>query len=484
MPLTVTNTLTNRAEPFEPIEPGKVGIYACGVTVYDVCHIGHAMQALIYDVMRNYFRYAGFEVRYVRNYTDVDDKIINRAAELGIDALTHSENMIRKTLEDLALLGVAPADEEPRVSDHIPQIIALIETLIADGKAYAADGDVYFSVSAFPKYGCLSNRCTEEMQAGSRVEVNPKKRDPMDFTLWKQAKPGEVSWPSPWGEGRPGWHIDCSALAREYLGDTFDIHGGGKDLIFPHHENEIAQSEAATGKPFARYWIHNGLVTVEGRKMSKSLGNFMTITEVVEKYYPETIRYTILRNHYSSNIDFSEQSFYDAYSRLIYFYTTLRKADELVARFPDAPDEIPAHLKLPEVTAKFDAAMEDDFNTTVAIAELGEVFKWLNDFITAKKPKGKQKVAAVKTITAALRTCFGVLGLLQKTPKEGLADIQAYLVRQKNIDVDAIGALIAARTEARTAKDWARADEIRDQLEERGIAIMDMAEGTEWQVLP
>jgi len=483
MKLTVTNTLTKRREPFAPIEPGKVGIYACGVTVYDACHIGHAMQALIYDVMRAYFRYQGLDVLYVRNYTDVDDKIIARAAELGVDALTHSENMIRETLSDLALLDIQPADVEPKVSEHIPEIIAMIETLIENGSAYASDGDVYYRVSAYEKYGCLSNRSPEEMRAGARVEVNPKKRDPMDFTLWKQAKEGEVSWPSPWGEGRPGWHIECSALAMKYLGETFDIHGGGKDLIFPHHENEIAQSEQATGKPFARYWIHNGLVTVEGRKMSKSLGNFMTIKEAVEKYYPETIRYTILRNHYSSNIDFSDQSFYDAYSRLIYFYTTLRKVDEAAASFPDAT-ESPEHLKPPAVREKFEQAMNDDFNTTVAIAGLGEAFKWVNDLLAAKKPKMKQKIAVLKSVVADLRACMDVLGLLRKTPAEGLAAIQAYLVRDKKLDTAEIEGLIADRVAARAAKDWARADEIRETLEKRGISVMDSPEGTTWQVLP
>ncbi|MDJ0842123.1 MAG: cysteine--tRNA ligase [Acidobacteriota bacterium] len=484
MNLSVTNTLTNRKEKFEPLEPQTIKMYACGITVYDVCHIGHAMQALIYDVMRDYFEYRGYKVTYVRNYTDVDDKIINRAAALGIDPLELSEKMIQEGMEDLASLDIRPGDIEPRVSDHIPEIIAIIEQLISNDAAYSAGGDVYYKVSANPDYGCLSNRSPDEMRAGARVEVNPNKQDPMDFALWKSAKGGEISWPSPWGAGRPGWHIECSALSMKYLGETFDLHGGGKDLIFPHHENEIAQSTLATGKPLARYWVHNGLVTMHGKKMSKSTGNFMSVRDAVARYYPETIRYTILSNHYSSNIDFTEQSFYNAYSRLIYFYNTLKKIDELGRQFPEAPQTIPPNVELPEVEARFQKAMDDDFNTTVAIANIGETFKWLNDFIAAKKPKLKQKMHALQTVAEPLRRCLAVLGLARRQPDEALADIQTYLVKEKNIDLAAVNQLIDERNAARTDKNWSQADALRDQLCEMGIIIMDTPKGTEWQVQP
>ncbi len=484
MSLSVYNTLTKQREVFKPIDPEKVGMYACGVTVYDICHIGHAMQAIIYDVIRNHLEFLGYKVTYVRNYTDVDDKIIDRAGAMGICPLEHSRNMIKATEDDLALLGVKAADVEPKVSDHIPDIIALIEALIARGCAYPANGDVYFKVNSFSQYGRLSNRSPEDMRAGARIAVNPDKKDPLDFALWKKAREGEVSWPSPWGEGRPGWHIECSALSCKYLGKNFDIHGGGQDLIFPHHENEIAQSLAACDCNFASYWIHNGLVTVEGRKMSKSFNNFISIRDAVEKYYPETIRFTILTHHYSSNIDFCEQAFYDAYSRLIYFYTTLKQVEELEARYPDYPKTVPPHITLPDVAAAFTRAMNDDFNTAAAIREIGVAFKFLNDLLTAKKPKLKQKIHALVEVITGLKLCLGVLGLLQETPAKGLAGIQDYLVRRKAIDVVQVEELVTQRNEARDAKDWARADRIRDTLNEKGISVMDGPEGTVWLVQP
>lgn len=484
MTLTVYNTLNNKHEPFEPVEKGKISIYACGVTVYDICHIGHAMQAIIYDVIRNYFEFLGNEVTYIRNFTDVDDKIIERAKKLGIPPLEHSENMIRSSQKDMASLGVRPATYEPRVSEHIPDIIELIEELIGKNHAYDVEGDVYFDVTSFDGYGKLSNRCIQDMQSGARIQVNQAKRNPGDFALWKKAKPGEVSWPSPWGEGRPGWHIECSAISMHYLGKTFDIHGGGKDLIFPHHENEIAQSEGATGQIFANYWIHNGLVTVENRKMSKSYNNFISIEDAVAKYHPETIRYTILSHHYTANIDFSEKSFYDAYSRVLYFYNTLERIDAAVEQMPQAPETFPDGLVLPNVLEDFNKAMNEDFNTAIALRDIGAAFKFLNDLLTAKKPKLKQKVHTLKTVADQLRSCLRVLGLIQEKPADAIANIQEYLVRQKNIDVDAVKARLREREEARLAKDWARADEIRNALTEDGICIMDSPQGTTWQVLP
>lgn len=485
MDITLYNTLTGKREVFKPIEEGKVSMYACGVTVYDVCHIGHGMQAIIYDVVRNFFEHLGYEVKYVRNYTDVDDKIIDRAAKLGVPALEHSERMIEQCEQDMARLGVLAANVEPKVSDHIEEIIAIIERIIGNGGAYASEGDVYYKVGAKEDYGKLSNRNVEEMRAGSRVDVNPKKKDPMDFALWKAAKDGEVSWPSPWGPGRPGWHIECSAMAIKHLGERFDIHGGGKDLIFPHHENEIAQSEAATGQQFCNYWVHNGLVTVDGKKMSKSLNNFMSIEDAVTRYHSETIRYTILTHHYSSNIDFNEQAFYDAYSRLIYFYNTLKRLDELFAATPQYAENIPDGIEIPETEAAFCKAMADDLNSPVAISELGKAFKFINDFLAAKSPKKmKAKLHTLKLVYTPLVKCLKILGFLQKDAATTLAEIQEYLIRAKGIDTDAVEALLAQRKQARVDKDWARSDEIRDELNELGISVMDTPNGTEWQVAP
>lgn len=484
MTLSVYNTLTNKREIFKPIEEGKVKMYACGVTVYDVCHIGHGMQAIIYDVIRNYFEYLGMEVVYVRNYTDVDDKIINRANEMDICPLEHSCNMIKASEDDLDLLGVKPATVQPKVSDNIPEIIDLVQTLIQRGHAYESGGDVYFHVASFPEYGKLSNRTPEDMMAGARITPNPNKKDHMDFALWKKAKEGEISWDSPWGKGRPGWHIECSALAMKYLGPNFDIHGGGKDLIFPHHENEIAQSMAGCSCNFANYWIHNGLITVEGRKMSKSFNNFLSIRDAVEQYCPETIRYTILKHQYTSNIDFSERSFYDAYSRLIYFYNTLAQIDGLKAAHPDYPQTMPQGIELPKVEEAFVEAMNDNFNTTVAIREIGAAFKFLNDLLTAKKPKLKQKLHALVELSDTLKRIGGVLGLFQETPVEALAGIQKYLIKQKNVDVARVESVIEQRNKARADKDWAAADQLRDSLIADGISVMDTAEGTVWQVQP
>jgi len=484
MSLVIQNTLSNQREAFQPLEPGKIKMYACGVTVYDVCHIGHGMQAIVYDVLRNYFKFKGFEVTYVRNYTDVDDKIIARANELGVSALEHSEKMIQETEADLALLGVKPADHQPKVSDHIPEIIDLIQSIIEHGGAYESGGDVYFDVQSFPQYGCLSNRTPEELQAGVRVEVNPNKRNPADFALWKRAKEGEVAWDSPWGPGRPGWHIECSALAMKFLGKAFDIHGGGRDLIFPHHENEIAQSLKGTDGPFAKYWIHNGLVKVDGRKMSKSFNNFLSIRDAVRDYHPETIRFTILSHHYSGSIDFSEKSFYDAYHRLIYFYNTLKRIDQMVAMVSEYPDSLPANFEMPEIEADFIKAMDDDFNTVQALAKIGQVFKLMNDLIAAKKPKMKMKLHALVTMKEQVKKALAILGLCQEEPEMGLAQIQDYLVRSKKVDLEKVQSLLNDREQARSEKEWGKADELRDQLLEMGVAVMDTPSGTEWQVLP
>lgn len=480
----VYNTMTKKREPFETKEPRKVSMYACGLTVYDLSHIGHGMQAIIYDMIRNYFEFKGYEVTYVRNYTDVDDKIIARANQLGKQALAYSQEMIDQSLADMALLGVAPATIEPKVSEHIPEIISLIETLIEKGHAYESNGDVYFDVRSFPKYGCLSNRDPEDLRSGARIEVNPDKRDPLDFTLWKKAKEGEVFWASPWSDGRPGWHIECSAMAVKYLGEEFDIHGGGRDLVFPHHENEIAQSCAAHEGCYARYWIHNGLILVNGQKMGKSNGNFYTIQDAVAKYHPETIRYTILKSHYTANIDFCEDAFHNSYSRMLYFYNTFKRTEELRVQFPDAEVKQLDNITVPKVREAFERVMDDDFNTVAALREINAGFKFINDLLAAKKPKMKQKAGVILAVADEVKTCLSVLGLGQKPSAEALAEIQGYLIRARNICPEQVARRLQERDSAREQKEWAKADEIRDALIADGIAVMDTPNGTEWQVLP
>ncbi|MCB1052273.1 MAG: cysteine--tRNA ligase [Acidobacteria bacterium] len=482
MTITLYDTLTQTKKPFSPVQAGKVSLYACGVTVYDLCHIGHAMQAIIYDVIRRYLEFRGFEVIYVRNYTDVDDKIIQRAQERGMHPLDLSAEMIQACESDLDLLEVQPATHSPKVSEFMPQITQMIETLIQNGHAYAASGDVYFRVRSFGRYGCLSNRRCEDLQAGSRVEVNPLKEDPMDFALWKSAKPGEVSWSSPWGEGRPGWHIECSAMAVALLGETFDIHGGGKDLIFPHHENEIAQSECATGKPFANYWIHNGLLTVDGRKMSKSLNNFLTIRDAVAKYHPHTIRYAILSHQYGTNIDFSEKVFYDAYQRLIYLYTLLAKLQELEDQFPDVERQAPAPEDA-EWVEKFRQAMDDDFNSAAAFGVLSAGCKAFNDLL-AQSGKLKNRAPQLLWLGRHIREYLGIFGLAPGEPKTKLAEINQYLIRSKGLDVAWVEDQIAERQALRQNKKYEEADQVRQRLIERGVLVMDTPNGTTWQVQP
>ncbi len=338
MALRVYNTLSGEKEVFVPLKPGRAGMYVCGVTVYDFCHIGHARANVVFDVIYRYLRYAGYDVTYVRNYTDIDDKIINRANQEGVDYRTISDRYIQAFDEDMERLGLAKPTVEPKATDHIGGIIAIIETLISKGHAYESEGDVYYAVETFPDYLKLSKRNLDEMKAGARVEVGDKKRHPMDFALWKDSKPGEPWWQSPWGKGRPGWHIECSAMSMEFLGATFDFHGGGKDLIFPHHENEIAQSEAANGCQFVRYWLHNGFVNINSEKMSKSLGNFFTIRQVLEKFDPETLRFFILSAHYRSPIDFSDQNLDEARTGLERIYSCLAALDEVLLGNPEMPE--------------------------------------------------------------------------------------------------------------------------------------------------
>ncbi|MBI5529007.1 MAG: cysteine--tRNA ligase [Deltaproteobacteria bacterium] len=483
MALKVFNTLTNRKDEFAPIEPGKVRMYVCGVTVYDMCHIGHARAYISFDVIQRYLRYAGLGLTYVRNYTDVDDKIIKRAAEIGEQTTVVSERFIREFETDMDALGVAKADIEPKVTEHIPEIVALIGKIIERGHAYVAGGDVYFSVRSFPRYLQLSGRQLDEMKAGARVEVDERKQDPMDFALWKESKPGEPWWDSPWGRGRPGWHIECSAMSSKYLGDTFDIHGGGKDLIFPHHENEIAQSEAASGKKFVNYWIHNGFVNINEEKMSKSLGNFFTIREVTARFHPEALRYFMLTTHYRSPINFSDQSLEEAQKRVEYAYQTLDAVNTMLAGGePKGGKNVNPPLVEGLIPA-FREAMDDDFNAAKVLGDLSEPLRLLNELSSGKSGKPKDDVKrTLWDLGTKVVEIGSVLGIMTRDPATVLSEIRDRKVKAKNLDPEKIETLIAARAEARKAKDFARADQVRDELKSMGVAVMDTPKGTAWRV--
>jgi cysteinyl-tRNA synthetase len=481
MSLRLYNTLTGTKEPFTPLQPGKVGMYVCGVTVYDYCHIGHARANIVFDIVYRYLKYSGYDVTYVRNYTDVDDKIIQRANERGISSTELAEEFIRAFDEDMDALGLEKPTIEPKATEHIDDIIALVQKLIDAGKAYAADGDVYFAVQSFDNYLKLSKRNLDEMQAGARIAPGEKKRNPMDFALWKAAKPGEPSWPSPWGEGRPGWHIECSAMSTRYLGESFDIHGGGKDLIFPHHENEIAQSEAASGKPFVKYWVHNGFVNVNQEKMSKSLGNFFTIRDILKQYDPEVVRFFILSAHYRSPIDFSDQNLKEARHGLTRFYEGLLAAGEVLRQCEvDASIEAEEGKELRE---RFESAMDDDFNTAQAIGFLFDGVRNMNRLMSEKKfRKKKDKVAAVSALYHTLRELGGVLGIFTSEPASWLERQKMAALADMDISAEEIEEKIAQRLQARKDKDFARSDAIRDELEARGILLLDSAEGTSWKI--
>ena len=456
--LEIFNSLTGRKEAFVPIEPGRIRMYVCGITVYDYCHLGHARMLLVFDMVVRYLRFAGFDVTYVRNITDIDDKIIRRAAENGesVDALT--ARFIDAMNEDCAALLMLPPDHEPRATGHIDEIVAMIGALVDKGYAYqGGNGDVYYHVGRFDAYGKLSGKRLEDLRAGARVDVDEAKQDPLDFVLWKAAKPGEPTWDSPWGPGRPGWHIECSAMSTSRLGDHFDIHGGGMDLKFPHHENEIAQSCAATGTPFVNVWMHNGFVRVDEEKMSKSLDNFFTVRDVLKAFQPEVIRYFMLASHYRSPLNYTDQNLHQAKSALDRLYTSLRG-------LPAA-----APLELDAYNERFIRVMNDDFNTAEAVALLQGMAREIN---TAREA-GEQARAAGLAATA--RAVGDVLGLLQDDP-------DAFLKGEAAGGEEAgIQALIALRDQARADKDWAESDRIRDELQARGIVLEDGPDGTTWR---
>ena len=457
--LRIYNSLTRKKEPFTPIEPGKVRMYVCGMTVYDLCHLGHARVLVVFDTVVRYMRYTGLDVNYVRNITDVDDKIIARANESGEDISTLTERYIQAMHEDTAELGVLPPTQEPRATASMDDIIGMIQSLVDRGHAYQAEnGDVYYDVSTFEQYGRLSGKQLDDLRAGERVAVDESKDDPLDFVLWKAAKPGEPSWPSPWGDGRPGWHIECSAMSTCCLGNHFDIHGGGQDLQFPHHENEIAQSEAATGDRFVNLWMHNGFVRINDEKMSKSLGNFFTVREILKLYQGEEVRYFVLASHYRSPLNFSDQLLDSARAALTRLYNSLRGVEPATGASGED-----------DYTARFEQAMNDDFNTPEAIAVLFD----LANHINRARDQGDGPEAS--RLAAILKKLANVLGLLE-------ADPETYLKGGGSADDNAqIEALIQQRLQARADKHWAEADRIRDELHGMGIELEDKGGETVWR---
>ena len=459
MALSIYSTLSKSKDILKPLEGNKVRMYVCGMTVYDYCHIGHARVMVAFDVVARWLRHRGYELTYVRNITDIDDKIIRRANENVEPFQALVDRMIEAMHEDEARLNVLRPDIEPRATDHIDGMHSMIQTLIDKGYAYApGNGDVYYRVGRFEGYGKLSRRRIEDLKIGARIEVDEAKEDPLDFVLWKAAKPGEPSWPSPWGAGRPGWHIECSVMSTCCLGETFDIHGGGPDLVFPHHENEIAQSEAATGKQYANAWMHAGAVRVDGEKMSKSLGNFFTIREVLAKYQPEVVRYLLVSSHYRSPINYSEDSLKEAKGALERFYTALRGLPAVSAAGGEA------------FVDRFGAAMDDDFNSPEACAVLFDMAREIN-----RLRETDQQAAAA--LAARLKELGSVLGVLQMDP-----DAFLQTGAQGKVNAAEVEALIAARLQARAEKNWAESDRIRDQLTAMGVVLEDGKGGTTWRV--
>ncbi|WP_348654810.1 cysteine--tRNA ligase [uncultured Psychrobacter sp.] len=473
--LVVYDSLTARKQPLQPLVAGKLGMYVCGMTVYDYCHIGHARVMVAFDMVVRWLSQLGYDVNYVRNITDIDDKIIARAIENNEDIGTLTQRFTKAMHDDAATLGCLSPDAEPRATDHIDEMQQMIATLIEGDYAYAADnGDVYYAVDSFADYGKLSKRKLNEMQAGSRVEVENIKRNPFDFVLWKAAKAGEPQWTSPWGQGRPGWHIECSAMSTKCLGNTFDIHGGGHDLQFPHHENEIAQSEAATGCEYANNWMHVGFINVDGEKMSKSLGNFFTIREVTNKYHPETVRFFLLSSHYRSQVNFSDSALNEAHNSLSRLYNALRIAEQQKNQALEMDNELINQAYQSAAGQAFIAAMNDDFNSSAAISVL---FSLASEVNKAAKAQDTDKAWQ---LAQQLRALSKSLNILQQPPKQFL---QAVIGEksENGLSDDAIDALIAERGDAKANKDYARADEIRLQLKEAGIELEDSSAGTTWR---
>ncbi len=502
--VTLFDSRTQKKRLLEPQTPGEIAMYVCGVTVYDLTHIGHARVFIVFDVLYRFLRHLGYDVNYVRNHTDVDDKILKRASEKGVDPLELAAHFIEELDRDMETLGIDPPTAEPKVSEHIDDIIAMNQVLLEKGHAYEAGGDVYYRVESFEGYGKLSHRKLEDMEAGrsGRVEETEKKEHPFDFALWKKSEDDQLGWDSPWGRGRPGWHIECSVMSTKYLGDTLDIHGGGRDLIFPHHENEIAQSEAASGaEPFADFWMHVGMVNVaeksdDGekivRKMSKSLGNFWTTRDVLNGYHPEAIRYFMHTTLYRNPITYALDNLEEATRRVQYLYTALSRIDRTLDRAGyDAFDNPPEGTRLADgfdelvegFMERFDAALADDLNTPKALALIGEIARAINE---ATESKSSPSDALALTLYRLRRHLVGagkVLGMLERDPTQALRELRDLRLKAMELDADVIDEKVAAREKAREEKDWERADALRDELDEMGVEIMDSPEGTSWRLL-
>jgi len=486
MSIKIYNTLTRKKESLAPLELNHVKLYVCGITSYDYCHIGHARSALAFDMIVRYLRYRGYKVTYVRNFTDIDDKIIKRAAEQNTTTEELANRFINEFYIDMDALGIDRPTIEPKATDHIQEMIELISDLIESGKAYQAGQDVYYSVSSFPEYGKLSGRNIDDMQAGARISVNEQKNNPMDFVLWKGSKPGEPTWNSPWGPGRPGWHIECSAMSRKYLGTTFDIHGGGQDLVFPHHENEVAQSEGANGTPFVTTWIHHGFVTISDEKMSKSLGNFLTIRDIRKQYHPEVIRFFIFSTHYRNPLDFSEAAMQDATAGLDRLYNCVIAIEKLTMEGDPAAASVVSKKdksKLSTIEERYQQAMDNDFNTAQAQAILFDTAKIMNK-IERQLPKNpcRDDIALLQETLIKFRKLAAIMGLLQENASDFLQQKKIALLEKLDIDEDTINTLIKKRNEARSLRNWARSDEIRDQLLAKNIELKDGPAGTTWEV--
>jgi cysteinyl-tRNA synthetase len=475
MTVMVYNTLSREKEPLEPIEPGKVGIYACGPTVYNFFHIGNARVFVVFDVIRRYLQYRGYAVRYVQNITDVDDKIIKRAEEEGVSAAEVADKYTRCYFEDADALGIHRADYHPRATDLIPEMVAYIEKLLENGFAYNLDGDVYFSIAKFKEYGQLSHQNLDELMEGARVDVDPRLHHPLDFALWKSAKPGEPSWESPWGKGRPGWHIECSVMSSKYLGDDFDIHCGGHDLIFPHHENEIAQSRAATGKGFAKAWLHAGYLNISGTKMSKSLGNITLVRDLLQTTNPEVIRHFLLSAHYRRPIDFTEDSFAESEAALTRVYVALNKAGRQARLLdkrsaPPEGEDVSLEPMRKKFVEDFEKSMDDDFNTPKALATVFDVIRDLNKVLDGPEA-WKCRAQDLRAVIEEIRRLGAVLGLFQGGDSHADSDLS-----EKLLDL-----FITLRAEARGRKDYELADTIRDRLLELGVVLEDTPDGTFWR---
>ncbi|KAL9338759.1 hypothetical protein Peur_067774 [Populus x canadensis] len=480
------NTMSRKKELFKPKVEGKVGMYVCGVTAYDLSHIGHARVYVTFDVLLRYLKHLGYDVHYVRNFTDVDDKIIARANELGEDPISLSKRYCEEFLHDMVYLHCLPPSVEPRVSDHMPQIIDMIERILENGYAYRIDGDVYFSVDKLPEYGRLSGRKLEDNRAGERVAVDSRKKNPADFALWKSAKEGEPFWDSPWGPGRPGWHIECSAMSAAYLGHSFDIHGGGMDLVFPHHENEIAQSCAACRDSNISYWVHNGFVTIDSEKMSKSLGNFFTIRQVINLYHPLALRLFLLGTHYRSPVNYSDVQLESASERIFYIYQTLHDCENILSQHRVAfeKDAIPPDT-INDINKFHDTlvtSMSDDLHTPVLLSALSDPLKIINDMLHTRK--GKKQIKRIESIAALekmVRNALMVLGLMPPTYNEALQQLREKALMRAKLTEDQILQKIKERTVARKDKDYEKSDAIRKDLAALGIALMDSPDGTSWR---